>query len=137
MTNIVNRNGVPYKISQNIIGSIDLIEKISTYITPAVFKNTYPILLKLKPKLLDHITNLIWDETEKRFPGHIDCKCTKKCKGRFKNSYMIRGYSRHKHLNPIRSENIKNDIRNQMSTYYMSLMRIVADPLISKINNLY
>ena len=61
-------NGVPYKISKNIIGSMDIIDKISTHITPTVFKNTYPPLLKLNPKLLDHLSNLIWDETEKRFP---------------------------------------------------------------------
>ena len=61
----INMNGVPYKISKNIIGSIDIIEKISSYVTPTVFKNTYPTLLKLKPKLLDHMMNLMWDETEK------------------------------------------------------------------------
>ena len=70
-------NGVPYKISKNIIGSmdLDLIEKISTHITPTVFENTYKILLKLKPELLDHMMNLIWDETERVFPGYVHYKC--------------------------------------------------------------
>ena len=52
-------NGVPYKISQNIIGSMDIIDRIGTHITPTVFESTYKILLKLKPKLLDHIMNLM------------------------------------------------------------------------------
>ena len=71
-------NGVPYKISQNIIGSIDIIERIGTHITPTVFKNKYPTLLKLKPKLLDHTINLMWDETEKTFPNNVYCKCNSK-----------------------------------------------------------
>ena len=130
-------NGVPYKISQNIIGSMDIIDKISTHITPTVFENTYKILLKLKPKLLDHIMNLVWDETDRVFPNYVHCKCNSKCIRKFKVSYLLRSYKRHRHLNSERSEEIKNKIRNKMSTYYMSLMTIVGDPLVTKINNLY
>ena len=130
-------NGVPYKISKNIIGSMDLIEKISSYITPNVFKNSYPTLLKLKPKLLDHVLNLIWDETEKTFPGYVHCKCSKNCIRKFKVSYLLRSYKRHKHLDSDRSESIKDNIRNTMTPYYLSLMRIVGDPLVTKINALY
>ena len=130
-------NGVPDKISKNIIGSMDLIEKISSYITPTVFKNTYPTLLKLKPKLLDHVLNLIWDETEKTFPGYVHCKCNSSCIRKFKVSYLLRFYKRHKHLSSDRSEKIKNNIRTKMTPYYLSLMKIVGDPLVTKINNLY
>ena len=130
-------NGVPYKISQNIIGSMDIIDKISTHITPTVFENTYKILLKLKPKLLDHIMNLLWDETDRVFPNYVHCKCNSKCIRKFKVSYLLRSYKRHRHLNSERSEEIKSKIRNKMSTYYMSLMEIVGDPLVTKINNLY
>ena len=130
-------NGVPYKISQNIIGSMDLIDKISTHITPRVFENTYKILLKLKPKLLDHIMNLMWIETEKKFPGYVHCKCNSSCIRKFKVSYLLRSYKRHRHVNSERSEKIKTKIRNKMSTYYMSLMEIVGDPLVTKINHLY
>ena len=56
-------NGLPYKVSQNIIGSMDIIEKLQSYITPTVFEDTYPTLLKLKAKLLDNLLNLMWDET--------------------------------------------------------------------------
>ena len=130
-------NGVPYKISKNIIGSMDLIEKIQSYIIPTVFKNTYPTLLKLKPKLLDHIINLIWCETERVFPNYVHCKCNSKCIRKFKIAYMIRGYKRHQHLDSERSERIKNNIRNKMTPYYLSLMTIVGDPLVTKINRLY
>ena len=130
-------NGVPYKISQNIIGSVDLIEKIQSYIIPIAFKQSYPTLLRLKPKLLDHILNLIWDETEKTFPGYVHCKCNSSCIRKFKVSYLLRSYKRHRHLNSERSEKIKNNIRNKMTPYYLSLMTIVGDPLVTKINNLY
>ena len=130
-------NGVPYKISKNIIGSMDVIEKIQAYITPNVFKNTYPTLLKLKPKLLDHVLNLIWDESERAFPGYVHCKCNSKCIRKFKISYLLKGYKRHKHLDSDRSEKIKDRIRTKMSIYYLSLMGIVGDPLVSKINALY
>ena len=130
-------NGVPYKISKNIIGSIDIIEKISSYVTPTVFKNTYPTLLKLKPKLLDHMMNLMWDETEKTFPGYVHCKCNSSCIRKFKVSYLLRSYKRHKHLDSDRSQKIKDNIRNKMTPYYLSLMKIVGDPLQTKINNLY
>ena len=133
----MNMNSVPYKISQNIIGSMDLVEKIQSYITPIVFKNTYPALLRLKPKLLDHILNLIWDETEKTFPNYVHCKCSKNCIRKFKVSYLLRSYKRHKHLDSDRSEKIKDNIRTKMSTYYLGLMKIVGDPLVTKINNLY
>ena len=130
-------NGVQYKISQNIIGSIDLIDKISTHITPTVFENTYPVLLKLKPKLLDHLLNLMWDETERVFPGYVHCKCTPKCIRKFKMSYLLKGYKRHKHLDSNRSQKIKDDIKNKMTPYYQSLMEKIGDPLVSGINNLY
>ena len=130
-------NGVPYKISKNIIGTMDLIEKISSYITPTVFKQSYPVLLKLKPKLLDHVLNLIWDETERGFPGYVHCKCNSSCIRKFKISYLLRSYQRHKHLDSDRSEKIKDKIRTRMSTYYLSLMTVVGDPLITKINDLY
>ena len=130
-------NGVPYKISKNIIGSIDLIEKIQSYITPTVFKQSYPVLLKLKPKLLDHTINLIWDETERVFPNYVHCKCNSKCIRKFKMSYLLKGYKRHKHLDRERAEKIKDNIRNKMTPYYLSLMKIVGDPLVSKINALY
>ena len=133
----INMNGVPYKISQNIIGSIDLIEKIQSYITPNVFKNTYPMLLKLKPKLLDHVLNLIWDETENTFKNYVHCKCSKNCIRKFKVSYMLRGYKRHKHLSSERSEKIKDSIRNKITPYYLSLMTKIGDPLQTKINALY
>ena len=134
---IINMNGVPYKISKNIIGSIDLIEKISSYVTPTVFKSSYPVLLKLKPKLLDHILNLMWDETERVFPNYVHCKCNSKCIRKFKIAYMIRGYKRHQHLNSERSEKIKDKIRSTMSIFYLSLMEIVGDPIQTKINRLY
>ena len=121
-------NGVPYKISKNIIGSMDLIEKIQSYITPTVFKQSYPVLLKLKPKLLDHIINLIWDETDKNFPNYVHCKC---------NSSCMRSYKRHKHLGRERVERIKDNIRTKMTPYYLGLMKIVGDPLVTKINSLY
>jgi hypothetical protein len=130
-------NGVPFKISKNIIGSMDLIEKIQSYITPTVFKQSYPVLLKLKPKLLDHIINLIWDETERVFPNYVHCKCNSKCIRKFKMSYLLKGYKRHKHLDRERAEKIKDNIRNKMTPYYLSLMKIVGDPLVSKINALY
>ena len=130
-------NGVPYKISKNIIGSMDIIEKIQSYVTPTVFKSSYPVLLKLKPKLLDHILNLMWDETDKTFPNYVQCNCNSKCIRKFKISYMIRGYKRHQHLNSERSEKIKDKIRSTMTPYYLSLMKIVGDPLVSKINALY
>ena len=130
-------NGVPYKVSKNIIRSVDLIEKIQSYITPTVFKNTYKILLKLKPKLLDHVVNLMWNETERVFPNYVHCKCNSKCIRKFKVAYMLRGYKRHQHLDSERSERIKNNIRNKMTPYYLSLMAIVGDPLVSKINALY
>ena len=130
-------NGVPYKISQNIIGSMDLIEKIQSYITPTVFKQSYPVLLKLKPKLLDHVLNLIWDETEKTFPGYVHCKCNSGCIRKFKVSYLLRSYQRHKHLDSDRSEKIKDKIISKMSIYYLELMQIVGNPLITNINNLY
>ena len=130
-------NGVPYKISQNIIGSMDIVEKIQSYINPTVFKKSYPVLLKLKAKLLDHLLNLMWDETEKQFPGYVHCKCNPTCIRKFKTSYLLRSYKRHKHLNKKRSEEIKNKIRNKMSTYYLSLMQIVGDPLQTNINALY
>ena len=100
-------NGVKYKISQNIIGSMDLIEKISTHITPTGFENTYPTVLRLKPKLLDHIMNLMWDETERIFLGYVHCKCDSKCIKKFKVSYLLRSYKRHKRLSSDRSEKIK------------------------------
>ena len=121
--NIINMNGVPYKISKNIIGSMDLIEKIQSYIKPTVFEKSYPVLLKLKPKLLDHILNLMWSETEKPFPNYVHCKCTPSCIRRFKMSYMLRSYKRHKHLNSERSQKIKDDIINKMTPYYQSLMK--------------
>ena len=130
-------NGVKYKISQHIIGSMDLIEKISSYVTPNVFKNTYPTLLKLKPKLLDHVLNLIWDETERVSPGYVHCKCNSKCIRKFKVVYMLRGYRRHQHLDSERSEKIKDKIITKMSIYYLELMQIVGDPLVTTINNLY
>ena len=130
-------NGVPYKVSKNIIGSVDLIEKMQSYIIPTVFKQSYPVLLKLKPKLLDHILNLMWDETDKTFPGYVHCKCNSKCIRKFKVAYMLRGYKRHKHLDSERSQKIKDNIRNKMTPYYLSLMKIVGDPLVSKINALY
>ena len=130
-------NGVPYEISKNIIGSMDLIEKIQSYITPTVFKQSYPVLLKLKPKLLDHIINLLWDETERVFPNYVHCKCNSKCIRKFKMSYLLKGYKRHKHLDRERAEKIKDNIRNKMTPYYLSLMKIVGDPLVSKINALY
>ena len=130
-------NGVPYKVSKNIIGSIDLIEKIQSYITPTVFKNTYPTLLKLKPKLLDHVLNLLWDETEKTFPNYVQCKCNSSCIRKFKVSCLLRSYKRHKHLDRERAERIKNNIRNKMTPYYLSLMQIVGGPLVTKINSLY
>ena len=130
-------NGVPYKISKNIIGSMDLIEKIQSYIIPTVFKNTYPTLLKLKPKLLDHIINLIWDETERVFPNYVHCKCNSKCIRKFKVAYMLRGYKRHQHLDSERGERVKNNIRTKTTPYYLSLMAIVGDPLVNKINALY
>ena len=129
-------NGVPYKISQNIIGSMDIIDKISTHITPTVFENTYNILLKLKPKLLDHIMNLVWDETDRVFPNYVHCKCNSKCIRKFKVSYLLRSYKRHKHLDSERSQKIKDNIRNKMTPYYLSLMTIVGDPLVTKINSL-
>ena len=64
--NIINER-CPIQSLKNIIGSVDLIEKIQSYIIPTVFKQSYPVLLKLKPKLLDHIMNLMWDETERVF----------------------------------------------------------------------
>ena len=130
-------NGVPYKISKNIIGSMDIIDQIGTHITPTIFKQSYTTLLRLKPKLLDHIMNLMWDETEKTFPGYVHCKCNSKCIRKFKISYLLRSYKRHRHLNSERSERIENNIRNKMTPYYLSLMKIVGDPLISKVNNLY
>lgn len=130
-------NGVPYKISQNIIGSMDIIDRIGTHITSTVFKNTYPTLLRLKPKLLDHIMNLMWDETDKTFPGYVHCKCSKKCIRKFKMSYLLKGYKRHTHLESDRSDKIKERIRLKMGTYYLELMKIVGDPLITKINSLY
>ena len=130
-------NGVPYKISKTIIGSMDLIEKIQSYITPTVFKQSYPVLLKLKPKLLDRLINLIWDETERVFPNYIHCKCNSKCIRKFKMSYSLKGYKRHKHLDRERAEKVKDNIRNKMTPYYLSLMKIVGDPLVSKINALY
>ena len=81
--------------------------------------------------------NLIWDETERSFPGYVYCKCTSKCIRKFKRSYPLKGYKTHKHLDPIRSEKIKQGIHNKMNTYIMSLMENVGDPLVSKINNLY
>ena len=116
---------------------MDIIDKISTHITPTVFKTTYPTLLKLKPKLLDHLLKLIWDETEKPFPNYVHCKCTSKCIRKFKISYLLKGYKRHKHLDSDRSEKIKDRIRTKMSICYLSLMEIVGDPLVSKINALY
>ena len=133
----VNMNGAKYKISQNIIGSIDLIEKISSYVNPTGFKQSYPVLLRLKPKLLDHLLNLIWDETEKTFPGYVHCKCNSKCIRKFKVPYMLRSYKRHKHLDSDRSEQIKVNIRDKITPYYLSLMTIVGDPLVTKINSLY
>ena len=130
-------NGVPYKISQNIIGSIDIIEKISSYVTTNVFKQSYPTLLKLKPKLLDHMMNLLWSETERIFPGYVQCNCNSKCIRKFKLAYMVRSYKRHRHLNSERSQKIKDDIRNKMTPYYQSLMAIIGDPLVTKINALY
>jgi len=111
-------NGVPYKISKNIIGSIDIIEKISSYVTQTVFKQSYPVLLKLKPKLLDHMMNLMWDETDKTFPGYVHCKCNSKCIRKFKIAYMVRSYKRHKHLDSEKSEKIKENIRNKMSIFF-------------------
>ena len=102
-------NGVPYKISKNIIGSMDIIDKISTHITPTVFENTYKILLKLKPKLLDHIMNLLWDETERVFSGYVHCKCNSSCIKKFKVSYLLRSYKRHRHLDSERSKKIKDN----------------------------
>ena len=128
-------NGVPYKISKNIIGSMDLIEKIQSYVTPTVFKNTYPVLLKLKSKLLDNVLNLMWDETERVFPNYVHCKCNSKCIRKFKVAYMIRGYKRHKHLDSERSEKIKENIRNKITPFYLSLMEKIGDPFVS--NNLY
>ena len=116
--NIINMDGVPYKTSKNIIGSIDIIEKIQSYITPTVFKNTYKILLQLKPKLLDHVMNFLWSETEKTFPNYVHYKCTTTCIRKFKMSYMLRGYKRHKYLNSDRSEKIKDNIRNKMTPHY-------------------
>ena len=130
-------NGVPYKISQNIIGSMDLVEKIQSCVTPTVFKQSYPTLLKLKPKLLDNVLNLMWDETERVFPGYVHCKCSSKCIRKFKIAYMIRGYKRHKHLDSERSEKIKDKIRSTMSIFYLSLMAKIGDPLQTKVNNLY
>ena len=130
-------NGVPYKISKNIIGSMDIIDQIGTHITPTIFKQSYTTLLRLKPKLLDHIMNLMWDETEKTFPGYVHCKCNSKCIRKFKISYLLKGYKRHKHLSSDRSDKIKERIRLKMSTYYLELMQIVGDPLVTKINNLY
>ena len=130
-------NGVPYKISQNIIGSIDIIEKISSYVTTNVFKQSYPTLLKLKPKLLDHMMNLLWSETQRIFPGYVHCNCNSKCIRKFKIAYMVRSYKRHRHLNSERSQKIKDDIRNKMTPYYQSLMAKIGDPLITNVNALY
>ena len=130
-------NRVPYKISKSTIGPMDIIDKISTHITPAVFENTYKIPLKLNLKSLDHIMNLMWIETEEKFPGYVHCKCNSSCIRKFKVSYLLRSYKRHRHVNSERSEKIKTKIRNKMSTYYMSLMEIVGDPLVTKINHLY
>ena len=130
-------NGVKYKISQNIIGSMDIIDRIGTHITPNVFRQSYPTLLKLNPKLLDHIMNLMWDETEKNFPGYVECKCNSKCIRKFKLAYMLRSYKRHKHLDSERSEQIKDEIRNKITPYYLQIMKAVGDPLVTKMNSLY
>ena len=77
--------------------------------------------------------NLMWDETEKTFPGYVHCKCNSSCIRKFKVSYVLKSYKRHKHLDRERSEKIKENIRNKMTPHYLSLMEIVGDPLVTKL----
>ena len=126
-----------YRISQSIIGSECSVQRISYYVTTEIFKQTHGTLIKLKAKLLDNLLNLIWDKADKEFPGILECKCAERCIRTFKISYMMRGYKRHTQLDPSRVKDVKDTIRNKITPYHTSLMKIVGDPYKTNINNKY